>query len=120
MYELSIGGHFSSAHFLRGYPGSCKQLHGHTWKVEVTISSKELNELGLVFDFREIKIKLKEFLATLDHTCLNELPAFAKANPTTENLAKYVYQEFCQRCVPFKVKKVQVWESDNASITYWE
>lgn len=120
MYELSIGGHFSSAHFLRGYPGACKQMHGHTWRVEVTITAEKLDELGLVLDFREIKKKLKEFLAPMDHTCLNELPAFAQANPTTENLAKYIYQEFGKRCAPFKVKKVQVWESDHASITYSE
>jgi 6-pyruvoyltetrahydropterin/6-carboxytetrahydropterin synthase len=120
MYELSIAGHFSSAHFLRGYQGLCQNLHGHTWRVEVTISSAKLNELGLVFDFREIKKTLREFLAAMDHTCLNELPAFAKDNPTTENLAKYIYAEFGKRCQPFTVKKVQVWESENASITYYE
>ncbi len=120
MYELSIAGHFSSAHFLRAYPGSCKNLHGHTWRVEVTITSAKLNEIGLVFDFREFKMKLQDYLATLDHTCLNDLPAFTKENPTTENLAKHIYREFGKLCQPFLVKKVQVWESDNASITYYE
>lgn len=120
MYELSIAGSFSSAHFLRQYPGSCKNLHGHTWRVEVTIASADLNELGLVFDFREIKRKLKEFLGPLDHTCLNDLPAFAKENPTTENLARYVYKEFGKACHPFLIKKVQIWESENASVTYYE
>jgi len=120
MYELSIAGHFSSAHFLKDYPGSCRNLHGHTWKVEVTITSAKLNELGLVFDFREMKKKLQELLETMDHKCLNDLPAFTENNPSTETIARHVYQEFGKLCQPFFVKKVQVWESDNASITYYE
>jgi len=120
MYELTIAGHFSSAHFLRGYQGSCQNLHGHTWKAEVSIAAGELNDLGLVFDFREIKKQLREFLSTLDHTCLNELPAFKSANPSAENLAKYIYQEFAKSCRPFKVTKVRVWESEDASVTYHE
>lgn len=120
MFELSITSDFSSAHFLRGYDGSCHHLHGHTWKLEVTICSEKLNDIGLVFDFREIKKKLKEFLACLDHTCLNDLPAFSKANPSTENIAKYIYHEFAVHCRPFKIQKVRVWESDSSSVTYYE
>lgn len=120
MYELTIGGDFSSAHYLKGYDGSCQHLHGHTWKVEVTIVSGDVNAIGLVCDFREMKKKLKVFLAGLDHVCLNDLPAFADENPTTENLAKYIYKSFAASCVPFPIQKVQVWESDTSSVTYYE
>ena len=120
MFELSISDHIAAAHFLKGYQGPCKDLQGHTWKIEVTIQSKELNSIGLVVDFQETKKKLKEFLTHLDHVSLNDLPAFQKNNPSTENLAKYIFQEFSKQCQPFKLTKVRVWESDTASITYFE
>lgn len=120
MFELSISGDFSSAHFLKGYQGACQHLHGHTWRVEVTIVAAQLNEIGLVFDFREMKKKLSEFLDTMDHKCLNDLPAFQQVNPSTETIARHIYREFGKLCLPFSIKKVQVWESDNASVTYFE
>ncbi len=120
MFELSIKGDFAAAHFLRGYDGMCKNLHGHTWKVEVVIVADRLNDIGLVLDFREWKGKLKAFLNTFDHVCLNDLPFFRKNNPSTENLAKYIYQEFAGQCEPFPLKKVRVWESKSSSVTYSE
>jgi 6-pyruvoyltetrahydropterin/6-carboxytetrahydropterin synthase len=120
MFELTIAGDIAAAHFLRGYDGPCKNLHGHTWKMEATIESNQLNEIGLVVDFRDMKKKLKEFLMHLDHVCLNDLPYFKEVNPSTENLAKYVYQEFSKACRPFKLKRVRVWESEGSSITYYE
>lgn len=120
MYELTITGDIAAAHFLRGYDGPCKDLHGHTWKMEVTITSEKLNPIGLVVDFRDIKYKLKEFLKHLDHVCLNDLPFFKDHNPSTENLACYVYREFGKQCTPFVVKCVRVWESESSSITYYE
>ena len=120
MYELSIHGHFASAHLLRGYEGPCKDLHGHTWKVEVTIASEKLNEIGLVADFKDMKKKLNVFLEKIDHVNLNDLAVFKTLNPSTENLAKYIYQEFAKECRPFPLKRVRVWESDSASIAYYE
>ena len=118
MYELSVSGDFSSAHFLRGYTGPCETLHGHTWKVRVTLASEELDSLGLVVDFREIKEKFHRFLETLDHTCLNDLETFQEANPSTENLARYIFEAFSKECRPFALQKVTVWESDTACVTY--
>ena len=66
MYELTIQDEISSAHFLRGYGGACQNLHGHTWKVEVTICAETLNDIGLVLDFREMKKKLREAGATIN------------------------------------------------------
>ena len=120
MYELSIIDDFASAHYLRKYDGPCKELHGHTWKVEIIIEAQELNEMGVVIDFRGIKKKLKDFLNNLDHVCLNDLPEFQEINPSTENLARYVFQKFRQECEPFLLKKVRVWESERASVTYSE
>lgn len=120
MYELTIISDFASAHFLRGYKGPCENLHGHTYKLELTIEAEELNELGLVVDFREIKIKLKQFLKHLDHVSLNDVPFFKECNPSAENIAGYIYKEFSKKCLPSKVKRVRVWESDSSSVTYYE
>ena len=120
MFELSIKDHIASAHYLRGYEGKCKNLHGHTWKIEVTIVSDQLDEIGMVADFAILKKQLKEFLMNIDHVCLNDLPYFKEVNPTTENIAKYIYTKFPETIAPLKVKSVQVWESDTASVTYYE
>ena len=72
MYELKVKDSFASAHFLRGYEGPCEKLHGHTWKIEISIVSNEIDDIGLVVDFKEVKKRLKEFLNNLDHVCLNE------------------------------------------------
>ncbi len=120
MFELSITGDFASAHFLRDYEGPCKNLHGHSWKVEVTIQSDKLNTIGLVVDFRDMKQRLKEVLLPLDHICLNDLPYFQKVNPSTENLAQYIYRELARVVHPFVLRRVRVWESETSSITYFE
>ena len=120
MFELSIKGHFAAAHRLRGYEGNCKDLHGHTWKVEVVVMSDQLNTIGMVMDFKVVKMKLKDLLANIDHVYLNDLAAFQKDNPTTENLAKYIFEEFSKICRPLKMKRVQVWESDSASVVYYK
>ena len=120
MFELSIKGDFSSAHYLRGYEGKCKTLHGHTWKVELVIEKGELDKLGMVVDFAVMKKQLKEFLDEIDHVHLNELPCFEDINPTTENLARYIFEEFPKRYRTVQLKKVTVWESDQAGITYYK
>ena len=120
MFELSITGDLASAHFLRGYDGPCKDLHGHTWKVEVTIQSEKLNGIGLVVDFRDMKCRLKDILKPIDHVCLNDLAYFKTVNPSTENLAQYIFREFSKACRPFVLKRVRVWESETSSVTYSE
>ena len=120
MFELCVRDHIAAAHFLRNYEGPCKNLHGHTWKIAVYIKSHQLNGTGMVADFADVKMNLKSFLAHLDHVCLNDLPYFKDVNPTTENLAKYIYAHFSKMIVPLKLTKVEVWESDTSSITYTE
>jgi 6-pyruvoyltetrahydropterin/6-carboxytetrahydropterin synthase len=125
MFELSVTGDIASAHFLPGYEGPCKDLHGHTWKIEVTVRSSSLDKIGMVVDFKEIKKALKDFLEHLDHVCLNDLEHFKRNNPTTENIAKYIYENFGKdvgaiRESPLQIVKVRVWESDSSSVTYYE
>ena len=120
VYELKISDTFASPHFLREYNGPCENLHGHTYKLEITLQSDQLNDLGLVVDFREVKQKLKKFLEHLDHICLNDVPFFKENNPSTENISRYIYEEFSKQAEGYTVKKVRVWESDCSSVTYYK
>ncbi len=118
MYELSIKTDFAAAHSLRGHEGKCKILHGHTWKVEVVVTKSSLDRIGRIVDFSVVKKQLKDFLSTIDHRHLNICPPFDRMNPTTENLARYIFDGFSKVCRPLKLKRVTVWESDTASVTY--
>ncbi len=121
MYELMIKSHFDAAHSLRGYPGPCRELHGHTWNVEVIVAGNELDEIDLIYDFKELKDQVNKVLSKFDHKHLNEIPPFDKLSPTGENLARYLFKDI-KRVLPDRVflKKVNVWESPEACITYYE
>lgn len=93
MFEVSVKARFSAAHNLRGYAGSCSEVHGHNWDVQVFICGEELDELGMLVDFRSVRGALNEIISGLDHRNLNDLPAFISDNPTSENLARYIYRE---------------------------
>ncbi|MFH1710351.1 MAG: 6-carboxytetrahydropterin synthase QueD [bacterium] len=114
-YELMVEGTFDAAHQLRGYDGPCEKLHGHTWKVRLYIKGSKLNELGMVSDFKEIKLLLQFAIAKLDHTNLNVFPYFKKVNPTSENVAKYIFDQVSKKA---DVAKVTVFESATTSASY--
>lgn len=116
MYLIKVEGNFSSAHNLRGYKGKCEDLHGHNWKVEVAASSDKLDKAGMVLDFKFLKKELHKALEKLDHAYLNNIAYFKKTNPTSENIAKYIYDRLKPK-VPI-LKSVTVWESENSSATY--
>lgn len=119
MYELLVKTHFDAAHALRGYPGKCKALHGHTWKVEVTVTGDRLNEIELLIDFADLKKMVDTVLDRFDHKYLNEIPPFDGLSPTGENLARYLYEEIEKELPPeVTLKQVSVWESESACITY--
>ena len=120
MYKLRVSSEFSAAHNLREYKGKCEALHGHNWKVEVVIAAKNVNRQGLVVDFHEIKNMVKAALEELDHNYLNQLDYFKKHNPTSENLAKYIFDEIKAQIPSKKIRlqEVTVWESDQCSATY--
>lgn len=120
MYQVTIETHFSSAHRLRDYNGECERLHGHNWKVEISVSSEKLNSLGMVIDFRDLKQKAKDIISRFDHQYLNEIPPFNELNPTTENMAKYLFDELSKifNTEFIKVSKVTVWESPSCFACY--
>ena len=122
IFEVYIETHFSAAHALRGYPGDCARLHGHNWIIQVYVRCRELDDIGIGIDFRVIKENVKDILQGLDHFNMNELPAFQEDNPTSENIAKYLYRELSKRIDSDQVKlsKVKVSETPNAGAFYWE
>ena len=119
MYELIVESEFSAAHRLREYDGACEHLHGHNWRVELVIAGEDLNGLGMAMDFREAKRILKEALERFDHVYLNDLPDFKEQNPTTENMARIVFED-CSRRLPEgrRVRSVTVWESSRCGARY--
>jgi 6-pyruvoyltetrahydropterin/6-carboxytetrahydropterin synthase len=120
MYELKIINQFAAAHQLRGYEGGCESLHGHNWKIEVYVAGKELGEDGLLIDFRLVKEATKGILDELDHTFLNELNAFRVLNPSSENIARHIYETLSRKLNTkhVKVTKVTAWESNTACASY--
>lgn len=120
MFEITVKDHIASAHQLHGYDGPCAHLHGHTWHIEAVVTGHDLDNIGLVVDFKVLKKALKEVLTPLDHVCLNDLPVFKGINPSTENLAKIVYQTLKPKVLPLTLKHVRVWESETASVIYYE
>jgi 6-pyruvoyltetrahydropterin/6-carboxytetrahydropterin synthase len=122
MYELSIETAFASAHQLRGYQGKCEALHGHNWKVQVHVTAERLNEIDIALDFHDLKRITNEVVSQLDHVCLNELFPFTERNPSSENIARWIYDSLKKRLAEYEVRlsAVTVWESDTASATYYE
>ena len=122
VFEISVATEFSAAHSLQGYPGNCSQVHGHNWTVEVFVRCRALNDIGIGIDFREVKRAIKKSIDTLDHSCLNEHPAFERANPSSENIAKFLYKELGARINSenAKVSRVRVSETPKTGACYWE
>lgn len=122
MYEVTIIKSFSAAHLLAEIGGKCEELHGHNFKVEVTVGAMELNEEGILIDFRLVKKWLKEILDKMDHQHLNDLPFFVGINPSSENIARYIYREMQEQTKDnaVKVLRVKVWESESAAVSYSE
>ncbi len=122
MYELKITTHFAAAHQLRALVGGCENLHGHNWKVEVAVVGPRLGTDGLLVDFRVIKNQTKEIIEDLDHKFLNEIDAFKAAEPSSENIARHIFETLSNRLnmEEVRVSKVTAWESDSACASYME
>ncbi|MCF7873425.1 MAG: 6-carboxytetrahydropterin synthase QueD [Candidatus Omnitrophica bacterium] len=119
MYKVKIIKSFSSAHYLAQYKGSCESLHGHNWKVEVVVQSEELNDLGMVMDFRQLKKITVSIIEKLDHKCLNDLEYFKINTPSSEKIAQYIYEKVSQKLPQdCQLDEVKVWETDNSCATY--
>jgi len=120
MYELTVITQFAAAHQLRKFRGKCEKLHGHNWRIEVSLTGEKLNDAGLLIDFKEIKEATDRILEELDHSFLNELPQFKDQNPSSENIAAYIFEKLGSTLNnnQIKVTRVTAWESDSARASY--
>ncbi len=118
-YALTVRSSFSAAHRLVEYEGNCERLHGHNWQVEITVESEELDSRGMALDFRVMKSALGEILSRMDHKYLNEVPPFDGLNPSSENIARHIYEEMEGKiAAPVRLSRVTVWESEDAWAEY--
>jgi 6-pyruvoyltetrahydropterin/6-carboxytetrahydropterin synthase len=122
MYEVKIITQFAAAHRLENFYGKCEGLHGHNWKVEVFLIGQKLDATGLLMDFGVVKARTKEVLEEIDHKYLNELAAFQGCNPSSENLARYLYERLGAifNRDGISVRRVDVWESDTSCASYYQ
>ncbi len=121
MFELTVEMPFSAAHCLPDHPGRCARLHGHSYRALIMVAGERLNAQGMVVDFGDLKELCGRVIAPLDHTYLNELPAFAEAAPTAEAIAQHIYREMMSQLQGVvKLARVTVYESETSFATYWE
>ena len=121
MYKLKVRAEFEAAHRLSGYEGKCSRLHGHSWLVEAEVEGERLNSLGLLVDFKDLRLALKNTLDQWDHQYLNELPDFAGVNPSAENMARLVFNGLAAAPLfkeGVRLAAVNVWESPHSCATY--
>lgn len=119
MFQVCVRTHFDAAHFIRNYDGNCAKLHGHRWDVVVCIEGTELDHLGMLLDFSEVKKSIKKLIQLLDHSLLNDLPTFGLkgVNPTAENVAQHIYTELKKNLD--LTKKRLAWVQVNESPDAW-
>jgi len=125
MFEVTVEAGFSSGHYLRNYRGKCENPHGHNYRVLVTLAGAELDETGLLLDFKLLKNLLRPVVDYLDHQMINDLPPFTDLNPSAENLARYFYQQTSLQLAELtagrvRVKDTTVFETDTSFARYYE
>ncbi len=122
MFELMVDTTFAAAHQLRGYKGKCEQMHGHNWKVQAHVVAEKLNDIDIAIDFHDLKELLNEVITPLDHSFLNDIFPFTEKNPSSENIAKWIYDSLNKKLFDehVQVSAVTVWESETAAATYYE
>ena len=120
MYRISVRHHFDAAHYLRGYGGRCEQVHGHRFQAVVTVQAEELNEIGVAYDFVELKRHLREVVERFDHVCLNDISPFDQVNPSSENIAAAIYREVETKLkgATARLVSAEVWDSPVSCATY--
>src|SRR3970040_217157 len=130
MFQVSVDETFAAGHALRGYRGKCENVHGHNYKVQVTLEGPALGSIGLLYDFKDLKDAIHGTIRKLDHQFLNEVAPFDAVNPSAENLAKYFYEEVTRLLTegspqgnpsaPCAIKHVTVWKTDTTTASYFK
>ncbi len=125
MFEVSVEDSFAAGHALRGYRGKCENPHGHNYKVRITLAGEQLDGIGLLYDFKDLKQAMAQIIDRLDHQFLNDVEPFRQQNPSAENMARYFYREASALLAQatggrVKVKQVKIWETDSTTATYFE
>jgi len=120
MFTIKVKTEFSAAHALRDYPGDCARVHGHNWKVQAEIQTKQLNAIGIGIDFKDVKKAMGEIIGILDHQYINEIPPFDSINPTAENVVQWIFEQMDQQISDQNTRLVAmtIWETDRSSVTY--
>jgi 6-pyruvoyltetrahydropterin/6-carboxytetrahydropterin synthase len=121
MFEVTIEETFAAGHALRNYRGKCENVHGHNYRCQVTVEGRELDGIGLLVDFVELKRVVHGVLDRMDHQWLNEFPPFDVLNPSAENMARYIYEQVSEGLKTLegvRVGLVRLWETDTAHATY--
>jgi 6-pyruvoyltetrahydropterin/6-carboxytetrahydropterin synthase len=122
MFEVSVDQTFAAGHALRNYKGKCENVHGHNFRVQVTIEGERLDDTGMLVDFVDVKKSMQDVIARLDHQFLNEIPPFDVKNPSAENIAEHFYAamnaDLAGNPVAVRIREVKVWETDIQSAAY--
>ena len=123
MFEVTVEQTFAAGHALRHYKGKCENVHGHNYRVQVTAEGDQLNSIGLLLDFVELKRVVRQIVDRLDHQFINDLEPFTVLNPSAENMAKYFYDEVVgglnlSKEVPVRISQVKIWETDTSIAVY--
>jgi 6-pyruvoyltetrahydropterin/6-carboxytetrahydropterin synthase len=121
MFEVSVEQTFAAGHALRNYKGKCENVHGHNYRVRITMQGDHLDSTGLLVDFLDVKSLIGGVVDYLDHQFINDLPPFDELNPSAENIAKYFYDRVSgglKNEVPVRVSEVTIWETDTSSAVY--
>lgn len=124
MFEVTVEQTFAAGHALREYKGKCENVHGHNYKVQITVEGEQLNRIGLLIDFVELKRVVREVIDRLDHQFINDLEPFTVINPSAENMAKYFYDEVSRKLdnanagTPARISQIKIWETDTSIAVY--
>ena len=111
MFEICVEHTFAAGHALRNYNGKCENIHGHNYRVQVAIEGHEVDENGLLFDFADLKKRLRATTEYLDHQFINDLKPFDEINPSAENIAKFIFDDIQKGLSAAEISYVKVWET---------
>ena len=125
MFEVTVEDTFAAGHYLRNYKGKCENPHGHNYRVLVTLAGEDLDEAGLLLDFKLLKHLLRPVVERLDHLMINDIAPFTELNPSAENLARYFYQQTAKQLDEMtggrvRVKDCTLFETDTSFARYYE